>query len=105
MNNLRTTTTTAKATVWTLTPCKHTHPRGDPGTPTPAEKNQRRSLGPQRAYSHSGHHRPVPGTKEHTAFLQPGRRRLGDTRGDRTRNFAFEAIAAHPFTAIRWTLT
>ena len=51
MNNLRTTTTTAKATVWTLTPCKHTHPRGDPGTPTPAEKNQRRSLGPPRAYS------------------------------------------------------
>ena len=29
MNNLRTTTTTAKATVWTPTPCKHTHPRGD----------------------------------------------------------------------------
>ena len=51
MNNLRTTSTTAKATVWTLTPCKHTHPRGDPGTPTPTEKNQRRSLGPQRAVS------------------------------------------------------
>ena len=37
MNNLRTTTTTAKATVWTLTPCKHTHPRSDPGTPTPEQ--------------------------------------------------------------------
>ena len=50
MNNLRTTTLLLRL------PCGHsrhanTHPRGDPGTPTPTEKNQHRSLGPQRAYS------------------------------------------------------